>query len=652
MIAHLISATAFALLAIAAAFTLARRDAALRFAILFVAVLRFAVPTQWFSQAGAGFASFLPERPRPIPAFNNLWLLVEPRPAFSHVAAAPATHAPAFGFPWLALWILGAVLCFALWILRRQRIPIASREPNDAEQSALLRARQGLGITQIAALRIAAGHHSPGAHGWLRPAIVLPDTLSAHLTDAELTAVLAHELAHVARRDNLLAAVSHAITCVFWFHPLLWWLERRMLLDREIACDERALSSGATPHDYAAGIFKICQYALAPSGYAAIGGSNLKQRMEHLMSHTISQSSRTAKAFTVAVLTAVAALIPATVGFLTAQPTALAQVLSPAPAAAPQTLEPVPPARPAPAVPPQPKVTADDYQQAVELLKAERYAEAQRAFRRAYENGDLRGLNGLVEAYNQDNQTLEALQLLQSEDAKAPDRLDIQVALGNTYVRAGKYDLALAQFEKVQKLLDPADKRNADIYLRIGETYRRMGNSPAAIEALRHALELMPDNLQALSTLALVLDGAGQGDEAAALYERILALDPNNGVVANNLAYLIASQGGDLDRALTLAQGAHELLPNLDEPADTLGYVYLKRNQFELAAAALAPVVYQHLENVKYRSHLVTALDQDGRSSDATERVKTALRQDPTPENQKELKAALEALPRFRALRQ
>jgi len=63
--------------------------------------------------------------------------------------------------------------------------------------------------------------------GWLRPKILLP--LKWRELDREkLDAVLAHEGAHVRRRDGLVAALAGINRCIFWFHPLAWWLERRL----------------------------------------------------------------------------------------------------------------------------------------------------------------------------------------------------------------------------------------------------------------------------------------------------------------------------------------------------------------------------------------------------------------------------------------
>ena len=150
--------------------------------------------------------------------------------------------------------------------------------------------------------------------------------------------------------------------------------------------------------------------------------------------------------------------------------------------------------------------------------------------------------------------------------------------MGNTAVRAGKFDFAIQTFNKVLGQMPKDAKAQGDIYLRIGETYRRKGDANGAIQALQKARETLPDNVVVLSTLGLVLDGAQRRPEAKQVYEATLKLDPNNAVVLNNLAFLLAESGGDLDDALTKAQRAKQLLPSLFEISDTLGWIYLKKN--------------------------------------------------------------------------
>src|SRR5205085_2944881 len=134
--------------------------------------------------------------------------------------------------------------------------------------------------------------------------------------------------------------------------------------------------------------------------------------------------------------------------------------------------------------------------------------------------------------------------------------------------------------------VDKKSRGAGDLYLRMGETCRRKGDFSGAITNLQKAREILPDNTVALATLALTLDSAGRKTEAKQAYEQCLKVDPRHAVVLNNLAYLLAENNGDLDQALTYAQRAKQLLPNLSEVSDTLGWIYLKKQLTDNAVQA------------------------------------------------------------------
>src|SRR4029077_14332645 len=112
-------------------------------------------------------------------------------------------------------------------------------------------------------------------------------------------------------------------------------------------------------------------------------------------------------------------------------------------------------------------------------LTEHKFKEAEDAFRRAYQvnPANSRGLMGIVETNMAQNKPEAALKLLQEESDRAPNRLDLLVAIGNTALKAGKFDLAVQSFQKAGASLEKGSKAMGDIYLRIGETYRRKGDA-------------------------------------------------------------------------------------------------------------------------------------------------------------------------------
>src|SRR5262249_42754499 len=127
----------------------------------------------------------------------------------------------------------------------------------------------------------------PGVQGVINPLLLLPADISDRLDDEQLEAVIAHELFHVERRDNLTAALHVIVETIFWFHPFVWWIGSRLVDERERACGEDVVECGSDPEVYAGAILKVCQYYLAsPLTYVSgITGSFLRKRIEDIMAH-------------------------------------------------------------------------------------------------------------------------------------------------------------------------------------------------------------------------------------------------------------------------------------------------------------------------------------------------------------------------------
>ena len=115
--------------------------------------------------------------------------------------------------------------------------------------------------------------------------LLLPQGITDRLAPAQLEAILAHELCHVRRRDNLAAAIHMVVEAIFWFHPLVWWVGARLVEEREHACDEEVLRLGSRPEIYAEGILQTCQFYLESPlvCMSGIAGADLKKRITRIM---------------------------------------------------------------------------------------------------------------------------------------------------------------------------------------------------------------------------------------------------------------------------------------------------------------------------------------------------------------------------------
>jgi tetratricopeptide (TPR) repeat protein len=271
------------------------------------------------------------------------------------------------------------------------------------------------------------------------------------------------------------------------------------------------------------------------------------------------------------------------------------------------------------------------FQLGIVNLTESKFKEANDAFRKAYElnPANSRGLMGMAETDMAQNKPDEALKLLKAESDKSPNRMDLIAQLGNTSIRAGKYDEGIMYFQKVLDSLDKNSKSRGDLLLRIGESYRRKGDQQNAIVYLQKAREILPENPVILGNLALVLDAAGRWNDAEKVYQATIKMDPNNGVSLNNAAYLMAEHGGDLDSALTMATKAKQLYPELAEISDTLGVIYLKKAMADSAIDTFRELVKKQPHAATYRFHLGMALAQKGDKPAALREFQTALKDNP-----------------------
>ena len=286
------------------------------------------------------------------------------------------------------------------------------------------------------------------------------------------------------------------------------------------------------------------------------------------------------------------------------------------------------------------------FQLGVVNLAEGKYPAAEEYFRKAYqlEAANSRGLMGQVEVLMAQGKEDGAIQLLQREIEKHPKRSDYHLALGNTGVRAGKYDLAISEFQTVVNLAEKNSKAAGDAYLRMGETYRRKGDLNNAVAVLQKARETLPDSSLVINTLALILDAAGRKHEARMAYEQCLKVDPRNGVALNNLAYLLAENNGDLDQALTYAQRAKQILPQLNEISDTLGWIYLKKNLTDSAIETFSDIVTKQPQHSTYRYHLGMAYVQKGDKLKASRELQRALKSNPSKDERDKIEQLLQKL--------
>jgi beta-lactamase regulating signal transducer with metallopeptidase domain len=182
--------------------------------------------------------------------------------------------------PWIVLAWCGGVLALSMWQLtgwmlvqRLRRMATGVREPSLA--AAAQRLGRAMRVSRPVRLLESALVRVPTVVGWLKPAILLPVGFATGLAPEQVEAVLAHELAHIRRHDYLVNLLQAAVETLFFYHPAVWYISRRIRAERENCCDDMALAAGAERFSYAESLVKLARRSGRPTGASRAAASAL-----------------------------------------------------------------------------------------------------------------------------------------------------------------------------------------------------------------------------------------------------------------------------------------------------------------------------------------------------------------------------------------
>ncbi|MCL2661061.1 MAG: hypothetical protein FWD64_11175, partial [Acidobacteriaceae bacterium] len=208
---------------------LRRNNARVRFRLWLLASIKFLLPFGLLIAASGSLSSrHLPNAPAPYFSFVMEGPAAQPSAAepaplalsaqSATTAAQPVVHAKSRSvWPFLVVfWALGSCFVLGMWWWRWLRVRST--------------VRAGERLADIAGLKavMVPSHVEPGVFGVFRPVLLLPRGVQDKLTPLQFEAIVAHELCHARRRDNLTAALHMVVSAVFWFHPFVWWIGREL----------------------------------------------------------------------------------------------------------------------------------------------------------------------------------------------------------------------------------------------------------------------------------------------------------------------------------------------------------------------------------------------------------------------------------------
>jgi uncharacterized protein (TIGR03435 family) len=304
---HLWQSTLCVLLARVLTLALSKNRAAVRYWIWLAASLKFLVPLSLLVSLGAQFGvhtATSSAQPQLSAIVNQI---------SAPVGLAPVTAAPVSAAPdWLpavlfGVWLCGAAVVLLIWFKSWWNI------------NALRRAAKPLDLSLPIPVMSSSAPLEPGVFGVLRPVLLLPEGIASRLTPDQLETVIAHELCHVQRRDNLTAVLHMLVETLFWFHPLVWWIGNRLAEERERACDEAVLQSAGEPEVYAEGILQVCRlYLESPVAcMSGISGADLRSRIQRIMSGVRAHNTTLGRKLLLATVALAVAGVPLLIGVLT-----------------------------------------------------------------------------------------------------------------------------------------------------------------------------------------------------------------------------------------------------------------------------------------------------------------------------------------------
>jgi len=153
-------------------------------------------------------------------------------------------------------------LLVGLWQVRRLRLGCAEIDPRSLGPE-LERIVDEFKRWRSVSILISPRFEVPTAIGFLRPAVVIPAWLADEMTSEDLQYVILHELAHLRRCDDWTNLIQKLVKSVFFFHPAVFWIERKLSLDREMACDDAVLAQTASARVYAQCLARVAEKGLA-----------------------------------------------------------------------------------------------------------------------------------------------------------------------------------------------------------------------------------------------------------------------------------------------------------------------------------------------------------------------------------------------------
>jgi len=215
----------------------------------------------------------------------------------------------------VAIWLAGVLILstrlIAGWIGARRLAVRGTHAAGEQWQRSLYRIAGTLRLLRPIKLLESAAVEVPTVVGWLRPVVLLPVASLSGLSTQQIEMVLAHELAHIRRHDFIINLMQSVVETLLFYHPAVWWISRRIRVEREHCCDDLAVAVFGDPIQYARALtrFEELRMNATQSVIAANGGSLIGRIRRLVLARAESANWSSRWAAGAALLTVIAAIV-------------------------------------------------------------------------------------------------------------------------------------------------------------------------------------------------------------------------------------------------------------------------------------------------------------------------------------------------------
>jgi tetratricopeptide (TPR) repeat protein len=296
---------------------------------------------------------------------------------------------------------------------------------------------------------------------------------------------------------------------------------------------------------------------------------------------------------------------------------------------------------------PDPRVQLGDL-----YLAEKEYDKAAQEYDRVWKSDppDTRGFIGLQQVKIAQGHSDEAIRAIQDLVDKNPKVLAYRYQLANFEAMGGTHVMNSDGNRAKQLFQEAADNykeilktttNSSEVWLRLGALQRQLGQFDAALASFEQASNADPHNPAPFLNRGMLLEALGKQKEAVDSYNKVLGIDPQNALALNNLAFLNAETGTNLDQAMTYAERAKKQFPDNPDITDTLGYVYYQKHLNSEAVRIFRQIVQEHPQNPTFHLHLAMALSRQGDKDGARSEAEKALKNSSQPQEQDKIRSFL-----------